>query len=226
ATEVIDAIKKCKEMRWLRLEGNTLGVEAAKGIAKALEKHPEFQRALWSDMFTGRLKTEIPDALRFLGNGIILANAKLIELDLSDNAFGPNGMQGLVVFLKSPSCFSLKELRLNNNGLGITGGKMLAASLLECHTKSLAAGTPLALRVFVSGRGRLENEGSMRLAEAFKAIGSLEEVRMPQNGIFHEGITALAEAFAFNPKLKILDLSDNIFTEKGASAMAKVSKLS
>jgi Ran GTPase-activating protein 1 len=53
-------------------------------------------------------------------------------------------------------------------------------------------------------------------------MGSLEEVRMPQNGIFHEGITALAEAFAFNPKLKILDLSDNIFTEKGAQAMAKV----
>jgi hypothetical protein len=46
--------------------------------------------------------------------------------------------------------------------------QMLAASLLECHQKSSAAGTPLALRVFISGRGRLENEGSTRLAEAFK----------------------------------------------------------
>ena len=45
---------------------------------------------------------------------------------------------------------------------------MLAKCLLECHKASVQAGTPLALRVFVSGRGRLENEGSMALAEAFK----------------------------------------------------------
>ena len=49
---------------------------------------------------------------------------------------------------------------------------MLAASLLECHKKSSEAGSPLALRVFVSGRGRLENEGSMRLAEAFEVRAS------------------------------------------------------
>lgn len=52
------------------------------------------------------------------------AQACLVELDLSDNAFGPNGMTGLTDFLKSSSCYSLRELRLNNNGLGITGGKV------------------------------------------------------------------------------------------------------
>ena len=46
--------------------------------------------------------------------------------------------------------------------------QMLAKCLLECHRNSVAAGSPLALRVFVSGRGRLENEGSKALAEAFK----------------------------------------------------------
>jgi len=50
------------------------------------------------------------------------ARACLVELDLSDNAFGPNGMNGLVDFLKSSSCYTLQELRLNNNGLGVTGG--------------------------------------------------------------------------------------------------------
>ena len=53
------------------------------------------------------------------------ARAHLVELDLSDNAFGPNGMVGLVELLKSESCYSLKELRLNNNGLGVTGGKVI-----------------------------------------------------------------------------------------------------
>jgi hypothetical protein len=50
-------------LHYLNLEGNTLGVDAAKGIAKALESHSEFKRALWKDLFTGRVKTEIPKAL-------------------------------------------------------------------------------------------------------------------------------------------------------------------
>ncbi len=59
----MDAIKACKQLNVLNLEGNTLGVEAAKGIAKALESQPHFRRALWKDLFTGRLKDEIPKAL-------------------------------------------------------------------------------------------------------------------------------------------------------------------
>lgn len=57
----------------------------------------------------------------------------------------------------------------------------------------------------------------------FQIIGTLEEVHMPQNGINHPGITALAQAFAINPLLKIINLNDNTFTEKGALAMAEVS---
>ena len=63
------------------------------------------------------MKTEIPPALVNMTRGIMIAQARLVELDLSDNAFGPVGMEGLVTFLKSPSCFSLQELKLNNTGL-------------------------------------------------------------------------------------------------------------
>lgn len=45
---------------------------------------------------------------------------------------------------------------------------------------------------------------------------------MPQNGINHAGVTALAEAMQHNPGLRILNLNDNTFTEKGAIAMAQV----
>ena len=48
--------------------------------------------------------------------------------------------------------------------------QMLAESLLACHASSVAAGTPLALEVFVSGRGRLEDEGATELAKAFKVL--------------------------------------------------------
>merc|ERR1719282_2139166 len=154
----------------------------------------------------------------------MIAQARLVELDLSDNAFGPVGMEGLVTFLKSPSCFSLQELKLNNTGCGVTGGKMLANLLLDCYQRSKAVGHPLALKVFILGRSRQENEGATALAKVFKLMGSLEEVVMPQNGIYHEGLTALADAFANNPNLKILNMNDNTFTAKGAKAMAAALK--
>lgn len=53
-------------------------------------------------------------------------------------------------------------------------------------------------------------------------MGSLEEVHMPQNGINHPGVTALAKAMQHNTGLRTLNLNDNTFTEKGALAMAQV----
>nr|CAH0100224.1 unnamed protein product [Daphnia galeata] len=221
AQPIVNAIQAAKGLTGLILEGNTLGVDAAKAIAKALESKPTFQRALWKDAFTGRLKDEIPKALSFLGGGLILAKANLVELDLSDNALGPVGMEGLVQFLKSPVCYSLKCIRLNNNGLGIYGGRMLAQALNDCLKASKEAGSPLSLKTFIVGRNRLENEGAIALSEFFKAVGTLEEVQMPQNFIRHPGILALASALVYNPGLKILNFNDNTFTWRGSQAVAE-----
>lgn len=54
----------------------------------------------------------------------MLAGARLTVLDLSDNAFGPDGVKGIEKLLKSSACFTLQELRLNNCGMGIGGGKV------------------------------------------------------------------------------------------------------
>jgi Ran GTPase-activating protein (RanGAP) involved in mRNA processing and transport len=219
AAEVATRIASAATVHTLTLSANTVGIEAAGAIGRALEGRPEFRRAHWKDMFTGRMKTEIPPALVNLTRGLLTAQARLVELDLSDNAFGPVGMEGLKTFLQSPCCYSLRELKLNNTGCGVTGGKMLAGLLLKCFHASKAAGHPLALKVFILGRSRLENEGGGALAEVFKLMGSLEEVVMPQNGIYHEGLAKLADAFSHNPNLRILNMNDNTFTAKGARAM-------
>ena len=67
---------------------------------------------------------------------------------------------------------------------------------------------------------RLENPGAKALANAFKTIGTLEEIHLPQNGIQHQGIAALAECVRHSPKLSHINLNDNTFTAKGAVAMA------
>lgn len=219
--EIVKEIKDFKGLQALRLEGNTIGVEAAQAIAKALETKKEFKCCYWSDMFTGRLRSEIPPALNSLGEALVMAGAQLKVLDLSDNAFGPDGVKGIEKLLKSTACHTLQELKLNNCGMGIGGGKILAAALTECYKQSSSQGNPLKLKVFVAGRNRLENDGATALAQAFQLMGSLEEVHMPQNGINHPGVTALATAMQHNPDLRVLNLNDNTFTKKGAIAMAK-----
>lgn len=59
-----------------------------------------------------------------LSGALMSAGARLTELDLSDNAFGPDGVKGIEQLLRSPSCHTLRELRLNNCGMGIGGGKV------------------------------------------------------------------------------------------------------
>ena len=67
-----------------------------------------------------------------LGEGLITAGAQLVELDLSDNAFGPDGVRGFEALLKSSACFTLHELKLNNCGMGIGGGKVGVAGPPAC----------------------------------------------------------------------------------------------
>lgn len=43
AREIVDAVKNSKNLKVLVLEGNTMGVEAAKLIGEALGKHKEFE---------------------------------------------------------------------------------------------------------------------------------------------------------------------------------------
>ena len=119
----------------------------------------------------------------------------------------------MVPFLTHNRSFQI--LRLNNNGLGPAGGTVIANALLESAKLSKAAGTPSNLRVVICGRNRLENGSAPSWAEAFAAHGTLEEVRMVQNGIRMEGITALAKGLAQNHGIQHIDLQDNTFAVDG-----------
>jgi Ran GTPase-activating protein 1 len=66
ASPVAECIKNHKVMKTLTLAGNTIGIDAAEVIGQSLVSHPEFERAHWKDMFTGRSKAEIPPALKHL----------------------------------------------------------------------------------------------------------------------------------------------------------------
>lgn len=129
ASPIVDAIRECSKMTYLNLEGNTLGIDAGGAIGEALNSSSHLKYAILKDMFTSRSKAEIPPALKSITSGIMMSNARLHELDLSDNAFGPIGIEVVAPFLESEACESLQILRLNNNGLGPEGAERLAKAL-------------------------------------------------------------------------------------------------
>jgi len=198
--------------------GNTVGVEAAEALAGFLDKTTSLKIADFADIFTGRLISEIPLALSAICDAL-KDKTSLVEINLSDNAFGGRSVDPMVPFLTHNRSFQI--LKLNNNGLGPAGGATIANALLESAKLSKAEGKSSNLRTVICGRNRLEDGSASAWAEAFAAHGSLVEVRLPQNGIRMDGIASLAQGLAKCPHLEYLDLQDNTFSQVGSKAMAR-----
>ena len=177
------------------------------------------QVADFADIFTGRLISEIPTALSALCDSLI-DKQHLIEVNLSDNAFGGRSVDPIVPFLSKNPSFQI--FRLNNNGLGPEGGTVIADALRDnaAVRKAIPAEKRSNLRTLVCGRNRLEDGSASAWAVAFAAHGTLVEVRMPQNGIRMAGSAALAEGLAKNAGLELLDLQDNTLAQQGDQAFA------
>lgn len=182
-------------------------------MADAIDFLSDIKVADFADIFTGRLITEIPHALAAICDALKDNNA-LIEIDLSDNAFGGRSAEPMVSLLSENR--SLQVLKLSNNGLGPTGGLIVASALLASAEASAAEGKESNLRVVHCGRNRLEDGSVPRFAEAFAAHGKLIDVRMPQNGIREQGIISLAQSLAKCPTMQHLDLQDNCTSEESS----------
>ncbi|KAI0270024.1 hypothetical protein BC834DRAFT_819494 [Gloeopeniophorella convolvens] len=207
------------QLEEIHLGGNTIGVEAAQALAEVLQRASAIQVADFADIFTGRLITEIPKALSALCDSLI-DKEHLVEINLSDNAFGGRSVDPIVPFLSKNPSFQI--FRLNNNGLGPEGGTVIANALRDnaAVRKAIPAEKRSALRTLICGRNRLEDGSASAWAEAFAAHGTLIEVRMPQNGIRMDGSVALAEGLAKNAALELLDLQDNTLSQPGDRAFA------
>ncbi|CAH8826993.1 unnamed protein product [Trichobilharzia szidati] len=222
ANDIVSTLSSNLDAVCLNLSGNTLGIEAAKPIGIALEKNRIIKRCLFNDLFTGRLKSEIAPALKHLSAGLIASGCQITELDLSDNAFGPNGVVGVTDLLASNTCSTLKVLKMNNQGLGHEGCRHLTEALEK--GRNLSGKQGLLLKTFSGGRNRLENVGAQMLSKVFCDMGTLEELSLYQNGIgIHgiDGVFSLVNIIKSNLNLRVLNLSDNSLTPRGGEAVAR-----
>ncbi|PWN37696.1 RNI-like protein [Meira miltonrushii] len=213
----LEEIKAIENLQEIHLGGNTLGVGACQALGKVLKEKKTLRVADFADIFTGRLITEIPDALRALCDSLV-DHESLVEMNLSDNAFGGRSAEPMVNFLTNNHHFSV--LKLNNNGLGVTGGKIVADALLAAGEELVKQNKPSKLTTVICGRNRLEDGSAPHWAKAFASHKTLEEVRMFQNGIRMDGIVAIAQGLASCKQLKVLDLQDNTATVSGSRGIA------
>jgi Ran GTPase-activating protein 1 len=204
--------------------GNTLGVEACSALAPLLSKQKSLASIDLHDIFTSRLLEEIPPALSSLLTALLKCE-KLHTIDLSDNAFGLNTKDPLVDFLSKHT--PLQHLILNNNGMGPIAGTSIAEALTTLASKKVAArksGQEVSyLETVVCGRNRLENGSMAAWAKCYEVHSEgIRSVKMIQNGIRPEGIVYLiTNGLSRCTKLEVLDMQDNTFTFKGASALSK-----
>lgn len=199
--------------------GNTIGVDASEALAAALLHHKDTLTEIdFSDMYTGRLNTEIPQSLSHLLPAL-LECPNLKTINLSDNAFGLQTIVPIEDYLRR--AVSLEHIILSNNGMGPNAGSRIGESLFYLALAKKAKNLP-SLKTFVCGRNRLENGLVNHLAVAFRNHPDLEKVRLYQNGIRPAGIAKLiSQGLSHNRKLQVLDLQDNTLTVAGGKEVAR-----
>ncbi|TFK19792.1 RNI-like protein [Coprinopsis marcescibilis] len=224
--------------------GNTIAVEASKALGEWLSRANKIKGRLpfvdhyqsltidaqqiadFSDIFTGRLISEVPQCLTHICSALI-DKKELIEIDLSDNVFGGRSVEPLVPLLSQNRHFEI--LKLNNNGLGPAAGIVIAQALSENArvgryeweetrmdgTKKIdttAESYKSNLHTVICGRNRVEDGSAGAWADAFAAHGSLITVSLPQNGIRSQGAILLAKGLSQNPHLASINMEDNTFS--------------
>lgn len=194
------------------LTGNSYSKKFCEELGELFKKSTKLTRVDIHDTFVSRLKTELPEAIGFLGNGLIGKN--IIELDISDNAVNPFGAIALSPFLSQAN--SLKTFLINNAGLGIDGVKTISAAL--------AIGTPNLERLALT-RNRAENEGAIALANALPNLNKLKELVIFQDVVKKDGMVKLLSALTANCKdLELLDIRDNFLREEAVEEITKLIK--
>lgn len=111
AEDVLNAIEEGKsedekfnkicEAAKIKLCGNSFGLEACKYVAEqiACRDTPNLVDIDFSDIFVSRLRAELPQSLEALSQAI-LPKQQIRVLDVSHNAFGPDGVRAFECLLE------------------------------------------------------------------------------------------------------------------------------
>ena len=181
----------------LILSHHSIGEECAKELSEKIKNLSKLKKLDLSDCFVSRKKDELPKCLGYLLTAI--KDKEIIELNLSDNALGPDAASGYLDFFKNNK--TLKKVLINNCGMGPIGTPQLFKVL--CQNKEI----PLESLFF--NRNKMENVGCFSVSEFIKNNQKLKEISISDNEIFKEGLVKFFESIKENKNLEYIDVHNN-----------------
>lgn len=194
----------------IRFSTKSFGVEAAEVAAKAIHNvAATLVDADMSDIIAGRPEDEALAALRIISEA--LGTARLLHLNLSDNALGEKGIRACAAaFCKQEA---LESIAFQNVGASVHGCAAVN-ELLQC-TGSLKR---LHLLNNMSG-----DEGAQSIAAVLARSPAMEDFKMASSRVGADGGNALAQALASaGTALVSLDVHDNPMTSDIGESLAAV----
>ena len=185
-----------------------LSVEAAVVLAEAIAALPDLESAVLADIIAGRPEAEGLAVYRALGAA--LKDKQLTEIDLSDNAVGPKGVEACRTFL---SCQArLQTMLWCNCGISAEAARSIADIVLFR--------TPTVLTTLHFFNNMSGNGGAVAVADIVRASPQLRDFRFSSSRGGNEGGVALAAALRHTVgTLTKLDLNDNTFGVRGGVAL-------
>ncbi|KAK7042524.1 RNI-like protein [Favolaschia claudopus] len=196
------------------MTSNTIGIDAAKGLADVIRRTPQLKVAQLSSIFISRTIDEIPPALTHILDALLQCSL-LTVLDLRHNAFGQRTVDPVVPVLSE--CLSLEVVRLANVGMDASGGRILANALTTSAKNSAALKRTSCLRELVIGQNILGDGSASAWADAIRAhYESLQTLDMRRAYLREDGIIAIASALATCRDIRALNFNDNVIANSEA----------
>mmetsp|Transcript_10076 Transcript_10076/g.18988 ORF Transcript_10076/g.18988 Transcript_10076/m.18988 type:complete len:514 (-) Transcript_10076:111-1652(-) len=191
------------------LSTKSFGAESSEVARKALANNAAtLVEADLSDIIAGRPEAEALASLTKVCSGLL--TARLISLDLSDNALGEKGVRACADILKAQT--ALQSLAFQNDGISVHA----ASALLEILP------APQNLKRLHFYNNMTGDEGAFSIAQVLAKATGMEDFRMSSTRVMEQGGMVLAKAIAQGRSLIKLDLKDNSLGEEAGCALAYV----
>ena len=190
-------------------------VASAKIAAGYIEKMINLKIADLSDFIAGRETSIGLEVLNIISTA--LSKTKLVELDLSENALGPRGIESCKPLLASKE--TLARLSFCNDGLSAEACESIRDLLLFRGLDQATNLTHLRFHNNMSGSG-----GAIAIADIVKNSPSLKVFELSSTRCGRDGGEKLCSAFDFCPTIESINVGDNTFGIESGKILGRVLK--
>ena len=146
-----------------------------------------------------------------------IIHTKLVELDVSENALGPRGIEACKPLLASKE--TLARISFCNDGLSAEACESIRDLLLFRGENMPTSLTHLRFHNNMSGSG-----GAIAIADVVKNSPSLQLFELSSTRCGRDGGETLCSAFEFCPNIESINVGDNTFGIESGKILAQVLK--